>query len=402
MAKKAAKKKTGKRTRSVAKKPVRRAGGRDTPETPPALVLPEPRTFERIMGQDRALGALRSAMQSDRVHHAWIFHGPEGVGKFTTALSWAAMLLEPDLGTDLGGNPLVDPHSETQRLIRAGTHPDLFVIRKELARYEDEKRIRDAKLASIPLEVVRHHLIEPARLAPVRKTGSVASRVFIVDEAEMLDRSPTNAPVQNAILKTLEEPTPGTVIILVTSSEDRLLPTIRSRCQRVAFGALDDEAMRAWARGSGLGPGPEEHGWLLAHAGGAPGRYAWAQEEGVYAWSREVLPMLECAMRAQHPVSLGTRMSELVDAWAKDWVKRGEKIGEHRSKEAANRLGAARMLAMVAEHARPMLRDATTAPRAAHTIELVERAKREMDSNVQIRFVMDHLVSGISGPAPVC
>ena len=325
--------------------------------TPPALVIPEPRPFGRILGQSRALEALASAVRSGRVHHAWIFHGPEGVGKFTTALAWAALLLDPETTTDLEGNPAADPGTETQKLIRSGTHPDLFVIRKELARYEDDKRVRDAKLATIPLGVVTRHLIEPAQRAPARTTGSVASRVFIVDEAELLDRSPSNAPVQNAILKTLEEPAPGTVIILVTSSEDRLLPTIRSRCQRVGFAPLGDDAMRAWAEDAGAAADPEEHEWLITHALGAPGRYAWALENGMHAWAREVLPELDRAMRGEHPIGLGTRMTELVDAWAKDWVQRGEKMGEHRSKEAANKLGATRMLAMVAQRARDDLAD---------------------------------------------
>jgi len=400
-----AKKSAAKTTKTTTRKRAGRSAAariKQGEAPPPALEIPEPLAFDRIAGQERALEALIRAMDSGRLHHAWIFHGPQGVGKFTTALAWAAMLLDPDLGTDLAGNPIVDRDSETQRLIRSGAHPDLFVIRKELARYEEDKKVRDAKLASIPLGVVRHHLIEPAKLAPVRRTGSLAQRVFIVDEAEMLDRSPTNAPVQNAILKTLEEPAPGIVIILVTSSEDRLLPTIRSRCQRVSFTALSRDAMQSWAQHSGLDPDQGEHDWLMDHAGGAPGRYAWAHAEGVYAWSREVLPMLDRAMRGEHPVALGTRMSELVDGWAKDWVKRGESIGEHRSKEAANKLGAARMLAMVAEHARSGLRDTDSAQDAAHTIELVERARQELDANVQIRFVMDHLVSGISGPAPVC
>jgi DNA polymerase-3 subunit delta' len=386
-------------SKKSTKKTTSRSRSSDAPTIPAALIPTKPIGFDRIFGQQRALDTLNAAMDSGRLHHAWIFHGPEGVGKFTTALSWGAMLLDPDLTTDLSGNRVLDPSTETQTLIASGTHPDLFIVRKELARYSKDDRVRGSKLSTIPLDVVKEHVIQPAALAPSIRSGSIASRVFIIDEAELLDRSPTNAPVQNALLKTLEEPAPGTIIILVTSSEDRLLPTIRSRCQRVAFAPLGDDAMNDWARDASIVADPEEHGWLMRTSDGSPGRYVWAHENGMHAWAREVLPALDRALSGNHPIELGSRMTELVDDWAKDWVKKGDKQGENRSKEAANRLGASRMLAMVANHARVSLSDPDRAEHAAHTIELVERAKSELDSNVQMRFAMDHLIASISDPA---
>src|SRR5690606_34736066 len=119
------------------------------------------------------------------------------------------------------------------------------------------------------------------RAASVRSEGSLASKVFIVDEAELLR---SNLAVQNAILKTLEEPPPGSVIILITSAEEALLPTIRSRCQRVVFRALEDADMEGWFRHSGIDAKGAERDWLLWYAAGAPGRALEAAQTGLYAW----------------------------------------------------------------------------------------------------------------------
>ncbi len=401
MAKRTTQKKTTKKTaKKTTKKTTKKAPRkRVVTDTGPAIRLYDPPiALGSVLGQARATEILGQSMQSGRVHHAWIFHGPEGVGKFTAAIAWAATILDPSAAPDLSGQIAPDPDSQVQQLLKAGTHPDLHVIKKELARYHEEKKIRDAKLATIPKAIVEEHLIVPATLAPTMKSDSIAGKVFIVDEAELLDRSPTNAPVQNAILKTLEEPAPGTVIILVTSSEDRLLPTIRSRCQRVAFTPLDEDAMRAWASTQDLNLDPDEHHWLMQYASGSPGRFLGAIEGGLYHWHKQIDPMCREAERGVHPIALGSTMGELIDQWASKWVKAGEKLGENRSKEAANKKGADQMFALIAQRARKGLRDPKSTARALHAIDCVERAKVELNTNVQVKFVMEHLAAGLSEP----
>lgn len=390
----------------MAKKTAKKSGAKKAPRTkviqPTAaeeratLKEPAPIPLSEVIGQDRAVSQLTDAMASGRLHHAWIFHGPEGVGKFTTALAWAALLLDPGTAKDLQGRYAADPDSATQALLRAGTHPDLHVVRKELARFSSESKVRDAKLATIPKAVIDEHLIRPASIGAVMKSGSMASKVFIVDEAELLDRSPSNATSQNAILKTLEEPAPGNLIILVTSSEDRLLPTIRSRCQRVAFGPLPDEAMREWLASTGRDVTGEARDWLLRTSEGSPGKLVAMHECGMYDWFRTVAPMLEQAERSVHPLPLGATMAALVDGWAASWVKEGEKQGENRSKDAANRLGARRMLGMVGERARTGLSDPRRAPASLRAIDAVGRAQQQIDSNVNLKLVFDHLAAGLS------
>ncbi len=388
-------KETAPRKKTTRKKVSKKAPVNTGPEL---RLYDPPRGLESVLGQGRAIEIVQQAMRSNRVHHAWIFHGPEGVGKFTTAVNFAATLLDPTSVPGPGGRIGPDPRSPVQGLIRAGSHPDLHVVRKELARYHDNSKIRDAKLATIPKAVVEEHLIVPASLAPSIRNDSIASKVFIVDEAELLDRSPTNAPVQNAILKTLEEPAPGTVIILVTSSEDRLLHTIRSRCQRVAFTPLDDDAMRVWARDRSFEVSDEARHWLMRYAAGSPGRFESAIESDLHDWHTRLDPMYAQAERGVHPPAMGTVMSDLIESWAQGWVKQGDKLGENRSKEAANRRGADQMFALIAQRARAGLTDPRRMARSLHAIDCVQRAKEELDTNVQVRFVMDHLVAGLSEP----
>jgi DNA polymerase-3 subunit delta' len=204
--------------REVEVKPAKR------PEVAPA---PRPLRLAQVLGQERAIATLRAAIQSGRIHHAWIFHGPAGVGKFTTALAFAALILDPSSAPDLSGQVEVDPDSKTQQLLASGTHPDLFIITKELAAVSREASVRESKQRNIAKEVLAEFLLEPATRSRVSGDQALASKVFIVDEAELMDRHG-----QNALLKTLEEPPPGAVIILVTANEDRLLTTCGAAANR--------------------------------------------------------------------------------------------------------------------------------------------------------------------------
>lgn len=363
------------------------------PELPP---VPSPLAFSQILGQDRAVATLDAALRSGRLHHAWIFHGPAGVGKFTTALAFAALLLDPTTGENLSGGLEADPGSPVQRLLSAGTHPDLHVITKELARFSDDAQIRERKLTSIPKDVVDTHLLQPAALAPTIRHAQPprASKVFIIDEAELLDRSPTNAPTQNAILKTLEEPPAGTVIILVTSSEDRLLPTIRSRCQRVAFTPLDPDAMRRWIAARDLPLEPRQRDWLIAFSEGSPGTLLTAAQGGFFEWNAVIAPMLAAAEKGRFELELGPAMAKLVDDWAKAWVEANELA----SKEAANRAGARWMFRLLNNHFRHALRAAPAdqAGLFADAIDRIRDAERRLDANVALPFVMESLAAELA------
>jgi len=372
--------------------------------------------MDRILGQSQALDLLARQLSTGRRHHAYIFHGPGGVGKFTTALAYAKVLLCHDRVTDLTGRITACEGCGSCKLLRNLTpdldettsddaddtlglttpHPDLHVIRKELARYSDEKTIRDRKLTRIPVEVLRSALIEPANLAAKLSGG----KVFIVDEAELL-----NPAGQNALLKTLEEPPAGTTLILITASEDRLLPTIRSRCMRIAFAPLPDEAVANWCdQHVGDLPAVRKQE-LIAFAGGSLGRAQRIARFGLLDWSAAILPALDRAAQGKPAADLGQQVFSFIDTFAKDWVD----AHKGASKEAANKQGADLMWSLIATHARSRIKELSnqcddTDPIAAEAalepwlsvIDATEQTQRHLASNVNLSLACDHLAVSLA------
>jgi DNA polymerase-3 subunit delta' len=183
--------------------------------------------FRDVQHQDRALSLVRRALASGRTHHAYLFDGPEGVGKELAARALAARLL--CAAANLAPDDDACGACRACRLFAAGNHPDFHLIHRGLHREHPDKAIRAGKGLFLVVDVVRHFLIEPA----VNTPNLGRRRVFLVRDAERM-----NEGAQNALLKTLEEPPGDGCLILVTSSAERLLPTIRSRCQRVPFDLL--------------------------------------------------------------------------------------------------------------------------------------------------------------------
>ncbi len=344
--------------------------------------------MKRILGQQRAIDTLRAGLRSRRLAHAWIFAGPRGVGKFTTAMELARMILDPSAGPE--GN--VDPAGEISRMIDAGVHPDLHVIRKELAVFSDDADIRRRKQLNIPIGVVREHIVgglvgEKFHDAPAWKTPAIGrAKVFIVDEAEMLERES-----QNALLKTLEEPPLRTYIILVTSGPERLLPTIHSRCQRAQFTPLDDRAMSQWFAQRDLGVAPEERAWIAGFCRGSPGLALIAAEYGFFKWQQALDPMLDSLDRGRYPTEMGQVMSDLVEGFSKAWVS----AHENASKDAANKDGARYLFSILAAHADRCLAAAAERgddpERWEAAIELISEAESQMHSNVNLKHLLENL-----------
>jgi DNA polymerase-3 subunit delta' len=179
-----------------------------------------------VLHQERAISILRRALRSGRTHHAYLFAGPEGVGKELAARALAARLLcEGQIAADADACG----RCAACGLVAAGNHPDLHVIDRGLRQFHPERKVRQSKGLFLGVDLIRHFLIEPATTTPMRGRA----RVFLVREAERM-----NEEAQNALLKTLEEPPGRARLILVTSSALRLLPTIRSRCQLIPFDLL--------------------------------------------------------------------------------------------------------------------------------------------------------------------
>ena len=172
-----------------------------------------PQDWADIRGHAAIIRRLRALAASERLPHALIFTGLEGVGKRRTARVLARTLLCAASGDAPCGR------CEACRTMAAGVHPDYF---------ETAPEARGKSAAMIRTDAVREILIT-ASGAPV----SAAQRIILIDGADRM-----NEAAANRLLKTLEEPTGNVLFILVTHAYDAVLPTIRSRAVRIAFGAL--------------------------------------------------------------------------------------------------------------------------------------------------------------------
>ena len=210
-----------------------------------------------IIGQDRAVGQFAEAWASRRLHHAWLLAGPKGVGKASFAAQAARRVLAEAAGPafDLPGIQTPASHPALS-LLDAGSHPD-FRWLERLPREKGEGLARD-----ITIDQVRS-LGQFLSLAPALSDW----RVVGIDAMDDLA-----GPGANALLKILEEPPPNTLFFLVAHAPGRLLPTIRSRCRRLDFKALADDAMAAILEAEALELKGGERDRIVGLAGGSAGR----------------------------------------------------------------------------------------------------------------------------------
>jgi DNA polymerase-3 subunit delta' len=182
-----------------------------------------------LRGHAASVEMFRRAVQRGRMAHAYLLVGPSGIGKRLVATRIAQALFcerHPDAELDACG--VCGPCKQVQ----AGTHPDLLM----LGLPEGKKELPMAALVGTEERRGREGLLYELSLRPM----SAARRIAIIDDADRLSEESANA-----LLKTLEEPPPGSVLFLLTPSSDLLLPTIRSRCQPLVFSPLAVEDVAA-------------------------------------------------------------------------------------------------------------------------------------------------------------
>jgi DNA polymerase-3 subunit delta' len=181
-----------------------------------------------IFGQDRAVDQFAAAWATRKLHHAWLLAGPKGVGKASFARAAARRVLTDAAGpaSDLPGIASDDEHPMV-KLVQAGSHPDM----RWLERVVNEKTgnlNRNIKVDQV--RVLGEFVSLSTALSPWR--------VVVIDSIDDLEKE-----AANALLKMLEEPPPNSLFFLVSHAPGRLLPTIRSRCRRLEFQPLPDDAM---------------------------------------------------------------------------------------------------------------------------------------------------------------
>jgi DNA polymerase-3 subunit delta' len=166
--------------------------------------------FADIIGHRKQLEILRAALTGRRLHHAYLFLGPEGIGKRTLALTLARAIHCSEMDDDFCGRCI------NCARISDGNHPDVRFI-EPLA---DKKEISIQQIRELERELNYRSF-----------TGK--RKIVIIDPATLV-----NLSAQNALLKTLEEPPEDSLIILIASNAGALLPTVRSRCLPLSFAPL--------------------------------------------------------------------------------------------------------------------------------------------------------------------
>ncbi len=171
--------------------------------------------WNEILDHQRVLDVLAQALESDRMHHAYLFTGPPGIGKFTVAHALAAVL---NCENRRAGSFAHDcGNCSTCRRISERQHPDVFFIEP-------------------PKKIIKIEQIRQLQKASISAPYEGRFRVVLIDDAHTMSEE-----AANALLKTLEEPPERMLLTLITDQPHRLLDTIISRCQRMRFGALDEE-----------------------------------------------------------------------------------------------------------------------------------------------------------------
>ena len=172
--------------------------------------------FNELYGHAKAISILKSTMAGDRIAHGYLFHGMEGVGKRTTAYLFARAL-------NCGGEDPPCDACASCRKAEHKNHPNIITIRAE-GQFIKISAIKElqARMAFRPGE---------------------GRRVSIIEEADRM-----NAPAANALLKILEEPSAGNVLILTTARSHALPMTIISRCQQLRFAPLPPEEVARYLR----------------------------------------------------------------------------------------------------------------------------------------------------------
>jgi DNA polymerase-3 subunit delta' len=309
-------------------------------------------SWDRVRGHDRITQSFDAAWRKGRLGHAYLFVGPVGVGKHTFARELArALLCESPSGTlqacgKCPGCTLAD----------AGTHPDLALA----ARPEDK--------VEFPIDIIRD-LIEQLGLKPARGGRKVA----IVDDADDL-----NAESANAFLKTLEEPPPASVLILIGGpTPERQFSTILSRCQTVAFRPLPNAELTRLLREKGIADAARLDR-LVRVAGGSPGQAIALDDESLWEFRKSLLSALQ--RETVDAFTLGTNWMEHLD-------EAGKEPGQRRRRSS-----------LVLKLLIGMLQDAL---RLAHDVppSVADRAEAELLKRVADRLGPERLMAWLERAA---
>jgi len=193
-------------------------------------------SWQDVLGHDRQFQWFHQQYSSGRLGSSFLFVGPSGIGKRTFALKLAQALLCDE---DPDGSLVPCETCSACQQVKSSSHPDLLTLRKK----DDKSVIQVSQLVGEKERRMREGLCYDISLKPYYG----GKRIAIIDDADYF-----NEESANALLKTLEEPPPYSIIILIGTSKQRQLPTIRSRCQIIRFAPLQDDSLAQLVLSQGL------------------------------------------------------------------------------------------------------------------------------------------------------
>ena len=243
--------------------------------------VPHPRVTTELFGHAAAEAALLAAYRSGRVPHAFLIAGPQGIGKATLAYRMARFVLahpDPSVREVAAAKSLgVDAGDPVARRIAAQAQPDLLILERTF----NDKGVLHKQIA---VDDIRRTVAFFGSTA-----GEGGWRVAIVDAVDELNRAGANA-----LLKVLEEPPERALLLLVSHSAARVLPTLRSRCRILTLRPLADaDVAQAAAAATGAKAGDPRVIAAAAAAEGSVARALSLMDEGALALREQALAMLE-------------------------------------------------------------------------------------------------------------
>ncbi len=270
-----------------------------------------PQIFEDVVGQEQIERTIKNAIEQDKVSHAYLFCGPRGTGKTTTARLLAKALL-----CQKGPTPDPDGTCEDCQMIAEGVHPDVYEL--------------DAA-SRTGVENVREEIINRVQFAPTRGRY----KVYIIDEVHML-----SIAAFNALLKTLEEPPDHVVFILATTDPQKVPETIHSRCQRFDFRRISNESIVSRLGAVCVAEGVEFEGDaldLIAHHAGGGMRNALTSLEQMIAFgegkvtlavAERMLGGVDSNDMANIVRAIGARDAASCFRWIAEFVESGSDLAQ--------------------------------------------------------------------------
>lgn len=382
-------------------------------------------SLSEVEYQGNAQRWIQRAVLSDRLAHAYLFHGPDGVGKERFARGFAQLVLcpesvdqelEADRATAVGLDRLRTGcgRCEDCRALAADSHPDLHLIYRQLNRDHPDAVVRKRKGLDIGVDVLRHFVIEKVGLKPSRGQA----KVFIVREADRITPA-----AQNAMLKTLEEPPGTTYLILLVRALDRLLPTTLSRCQVVRFDVLPPAFVRRKLAELSPGVPTEQLDWYARSSDGSLGGASERIKDELYSLNQRLLAGL--ATLGGAGAKGGLPRDGAIGADLKSWTEAAKELGDRYRKQdkditdtEASRRGLKTLFRLAADWYADILRvgsgdssspannalradiaraaESLPASRAIDLINRLARAEHQLDLNANTQLCVETLLNDLA------